>query len=884
MNIIEIEKNMEDMMKNYSKEEFIFDLLLAYGTPKATITLLKTGKHNLSKKDNEIILKRKLFFQIVNNADLHETIDLLQKDSATKRYSPRFIVVTDYETLLAVDTKTDEHLDTKIKDIAKRYDFFLPWAGIEKHRHINENPADRKAAEKMAKLYDEILVENSIVDEERIHALNVFLSRLLFCFFAEDTNIFDNKIFTNSIASHTQNDGSDFGTYLDMLFDVLNSEGRTTYPEYLQRFPYVNGGLFAKKQWIPIFTTRSRKIIIECGELDWSKINPDIFGSMMQAVVHPSERGSLGMHYTSVPNIMKVIEPLFLNDLKKEFEQNKSNKKKLQELLSRIANIKFFDPACGSGNFLIITYKELRRLEVKIIKELGVFAFPGINLFQFYGIEIDDFAHEIAKLSLYLAEHQMNIEFQEEFGKVNPTLPLKTGGNIICANATRVDWEDVCPKNENDEIYILGNPPYLGTRNQEKEHKEDMAFVFDEIKDYKKLDYISCWFLLGAEYIQRLNGKLAFVSTNSICQGEQVALIWPLILKNNLEIFFAHQSFKWTNSARKNAGVTVVIIGIRNTSNNNKIIYGNNQYSIVKNINSYLTAGDNIYIKTRSKPLSKIPEMCYGNYTGGCNELILSPNEMRKIVNSDPNSYKFIRRFIGSAEFIKGQERYCLWIRNEDLSQAVSINEVNLRIEAVKKNRLSSKDENIQKLAQRPHQFRDLNETDNSTIIVPITSSERRQYIPCGFLGMGNIIPNSAQAIYNAEPWIFGVISSRIHMVWIRAVCGSLETRIRYSSALGYNTFPISSLTTKQKADISRHVFNILEEREKHPENTIAEMYDPDYMPTELKEVHHNLDLAVERCYRSKPFTSDEERLEYLFKLYEQMIDEEKNINYKINF
>ena len=426
MNIEQVKSGISTLLENFNKEEFIFDLLLAYGLPKSTITLLKKGRHNLSKQNGRIILKRKVFLQEETNADLHVTIDTLRKDPATNRYSPRFLIVTDYTTLLATDTKTNENLDIPIKDIVKHYDFFLPWAGIEKHRQGNENPADRKAAEKMAKLYDEILAENTIREPRRLHDLNVFLSRLLFCFFAEDTNIFESKLFTNSIASHTQEDGSDFGDYLDKLFEVLNNSERSDFPQYLQRFPYVNGGLFATKHWIPSFSARSRKIIIECGELNWSQINPDIFGSMMQAVVHPGERESLGMHYTSVPNIMKVIEPLFLDELREEFELNKENKRKLQSLLNRISRIKFFDPACGSGNFLIITYKELRRLEIHIIKQLGIFSFSSIPLSNFYGIEIDDFAHENAKLSLYLAEHQMNIEFKDELSNVSPTLPLKT--------------------------------------------------------------------------------------------------------------------------------------------------------------------------------------------------------------------------------------------------------------------------------------------------------------------------------------------------------------------------------------------------------------------------------------------------------------------------
>lgn len=624
---------MKNLVKNLSEEEFIFGLLLAYGIPKATVTLLKKGRHNLSKKEDQIILKKKLFFQRAHDKDLHETIDGLQKDNQTMRHNPRFIIVTDYETILAVDTKTQEHLDILIKDIAKRYDFFLPWAGMEKHRHQGEHPADRKAAEKMAKLYDGIMAENDISDIQRMHNLNVFLSRLLFCFFAEDTGIFEESLFTDSVASHTRADGEDLDVYLTKLFTVLNMREaeRANLPDHFCKFPYVNGGLFKETHWIPKFSAKSHRIIIECGDLDWSKINPDIFGSMLQSVAHKGQRASLGMHYTSVPNIMKVVEPLFLDNLKEEFEKNRHNKKRLQELLARMGRIKFFDPACGSGNFLIITYKELRRLEMEIIRELGSLSLSGIHLEQFYGIEIDDFAHTIAKLSLYLAEHQMNTEFLEKIGRAIPTLPLKESGHIVCDNATRIDWEKVCSKHDGDEIYIFGNPPYSGSRNQNQEQKEDMKSVLKT--EYKSLDYIACWFALAGGYTRKeiktftnkgrlldfssgselpLYGenfssarvKFAFVTTNSVSQGEQVALLWPRVLRGDLEIFFAHQSFKWENNAKGNAGVTVAIIGVQNISNEPKRIYREGSYTEVKRISPYLTGGSFVQIKRRSAPLS----------------------------------------------------------------------------------------------------------------------------------------------------------------------------------------------------------------------------------------------------------------------------------------
>lgn len=882
MTIAQIETNLRELIEKFSPQTFIFDLLLGYGFPKSTLARLEKGDLNQLESKGELTLRKQLFFKVALGDELHALIDELANDQKVSKSTPRFIIVTDYETLLAVDTKTKDTLDIKLLDLTKHYDFFLPWAGMERAQHKDENPADVKAAEKMAKLYDEIVKENSPKTKEEVHALNVFLTRLLFCYFAEDTNIFEDNQFTKAIHSHTQTDGSDLDSYLQRLFDVLNTEKRdNSLPEYLKAFPYVNGGLFRDRFALPKFTMKSRNIMIEVGTLNWSEINPDIFGSMIQAVVTPEHRGGMGMHYTSVPNIMKVIEPLFLNDLYEEFEQSKENKTKLANLHKRLTNLKIFDPACGSGNFLIIAYKELRKLEMKIFKQIDLifgqrsFVFSEIKLSQFYGIELDDFAHEVAILSLWLAEHQMNLEFFREFGRTSPTLPLHQGGNIVQGNATRLNWEDVCPKEYGDEIYILGNPPYIGTRNQDKEHKDDMFYVLGKIKNYKVLDYIACWFFKGASYIKDFNAKLSFVSTNSISQGDQVAVLWSNIFDLQIDIAFAYQSFKWKNNAKDNAGVTVVIVGLENQHKQMKKLFINNFINLVPNINGYLVAGANICVERRNRPFTDIPKMSYGNYTGGCDELFLSPVEKDTLLEHYPEAIKFIRKLSGSAEFIQNKERYCLWIKDSDLNEALAIEDIKNRIDQVRINRISSKDESLNKLAQRPHQFRDTNEAKNSSIIIPIVSSERRKYIPIGFLDKEYIIPNSAQAIYDAEPWIFGVISSYLHNLWVKSVGGSLETRIRYSSVLCYNTFPFPAISEQQKEVITEHVFNILQEREQHSEKTLAQLYDPDKMPADLKEAHHQLDLAIERCYRVKPFESDEERLEYLFKLYEEMTAKE---------
>jgi hypothetical protein len=659
MNIAQIEKNLQKLMKAFNKESFIYELLLAYGSPKASITRLQKGNLNLSKNDGEIIWKKKLFFKEEYKEDLHITVSEIAKKI---KHNERFVIVTDYKLLLAIDTKTDDKLDIELKDLPKHYDFFLPWAGMEKATHANENPADVKAAEKMAKLFDEIKKDNPDDSPEFIHGLNVFLSRLLFCFFAEDTNIFKDGQFTNAIASHTQADGSDLNVYLDKLFEVLNTanKDRTNLPSYLSEFPYVNGGLFEKKLKTPTFTRRSRQAIIDSGELDWSAINPDIFGSMIQAVITPEHRGGLGMHYTSVPNIMKVIEPLFLNDLYEAFEKAEGNPKKLNELLHRLSKLKIFDPACGSGNFLIIAYKELRRLEIKIIQHLQalqkaadgfkrrnepillfeipkaqlelaasfqVELFSRIQLNQFYGIELDDFAHEIAQLSLWLAEHQMNVEFKKEFGQSNPTLPLKEAGQITHGNACRIDWESVCPKKKDDEIYILGNPPY--------------------------------------------------------------------------------------NNAKSKAAVICIIVGLRNKSERPKFLFAKDRKIVAANISPYLIDYKNLYINKRSRPLSKLPEMTYGNKAVYGEHLILSDVERDQFIKKYPEDLRFIKQLVSAGDFLNGGIRWCIWINDNELSTALKNDDIRTRIERVRNDRLESKDSGANELAQRSHQFRDTTTTVN---------------------------------------------------------------------------------------------------------------------------------------------------------------------------
>jgi type I restriction-modification system DNA methylase subunit len=876
MNIAQIENQLAELIKNFNEETFIYDLLLAYNLPKATITRLQKGTANLSKVEGEVSLKKKLFFKEVYNEDLHLSITNIVKEI---KHNQRFVIVTDYKTVLAKDTKMGITLDIPLTDLPKNYDFFLPWAGMEKAQHQDENPADIKAAVKMAKLFDEIKSDNTDNSPEFLHSLNIFLSRLLFCFFAEDSEIFEDNQFSNAIASHTQKDGSDLKKYLDTLFEVLNTpkSKRTGLPEYLNAFPYVNGGLFAEKHGTPNFSSVSRKAIIESGSLSWADINPDIFGSMFQAVNHADARGTLGQHFTSVPNIMKVIEPLFLNDLKKEFENARGNNKKLNQLLYRLKNIKIFDPACGSGNFLIIAYKELRRLEMEIFKEMGSLALSEISLSQFYGIEIDDFAHEIAILALWLTKHQMNVEFFKEFGRTNPTLPLIDAGNIVQGNACRLDWEEVCPKGKDDEIYILGNPPYLGARTQNSFQKEDVTIVFGNIKGINSLDYITCWFFKGAMYIQSIGSSAcSFVSTNSICQGEQVSLFWPNILKLGIEISFAHKPFIWTNNAKNKAAVYVVIIGVRNNSSNVKTIFYDGLEKKVKNISPYLTDNNNTIVYKKSSPPIGMPQLVYGNQAIEGGFLIMSKEEKEAIVLNDNRSSKFFRPLYGAEDFMKNQSRWCLWIKEEEVDDALLIDEIKERINNVRKFR-STGGQVAKSLVTIPYRFRYIHGAKSSILVLPRTASERREYIPVGFMNAESVITDAAQVIYDPEPYIFSLLSSKIHITWVKAVAGRLKMDPRYSNSLCYNAFPFPLFSKQRKEELTQCTLNIIDERLKRSEKTLAQLYDPDKMPEGLREVHLQNDLAVERCYRSTPFSSDEERLEYLFKLYEKMIQEEKD-------
>lgn len=860
MKSTEIQNSVQNIIDNFSKEEFIYDLLIAYGISKTSVTRLKKGDYNLSEIEGEILYKKKIFFKVEASDKLLSTIDEISKENRILKQKPRFTILTDFKHLVAKDLKLGKNLDVELDELPNRFDLFLPLAGSEVYNATNDNEADRNASYKMADLYDLLIEENPEIynSKEHIHELNIFLSRLLFCFFAEDTEIFEeDSIFTNTLAQHTAVNGKDTHTFLNDLFDRLNTKNAEKYPDYLKRFEYVNGGLFKDKINSPVFTLKARKTLIDLGELQWKDINPDIFGSMIQAVVIPDYRSDLGMHYTSVTNILKLIKPFFLDELYEGFE-NATTIKQLRKLIIRLSEIKFFDPACGSGNFLIITYKEIRLLEIKILEKIidlepnPTIEFTQIQLSQFYGIEIDDFAHEMAILSLWLAEHQMNRVFEDtlfDYGKSKPILPLKQAGQITQGNATREDWRTVCPISKTDEVYVIGNPPYLGYSRQDDDQKEDMKIVFSRVNNYKKLDYIACWFYKATEYIQNTKGKYAFVTTNSITQGEQVVLLWPLILNKEQEIGFAHQSFKWINNAKGNAGVAVVIIGVRNIENADKFLHNKNLKQNVKNISPYLTNTVNVYVSSRSNPLSNLPTMIKGSSPGDNGNLLLDQEEKDTLISQNPKAEKFIKKYIGASEFIRGTNRFCIHITEDTAKEAYKIKALDERFEKVEIFRLNSKKQATQKKAENPHFFDEDKHQNGEFILVPQTGSERREYIPIGYFDDSYVPSNATRVIYKVQPWLFGVISSRMHIVWVKAVAGRLKMDMQYSNTLCYNTFPFPNITNKQKENLNLYVFAILDERAKHPSKTMAQMYNPDTMPKGLLQAHQELDIAIEQCY-----------------------------------
>lgn len=896
MAITEIEDRITDIINQGNSDQFIYDFLSVYDFPKATITKLRKGTNNLAKEPGEVYLKNRLYYKRTDHDLMQSFVDV--KDKVNQLGSkPRYIMVTDFKNILAEDTKTGDTLDVEFERLPQKFEFFLAWNGIEKADFDKENPADIRAAERFAKLYDVVVKDNPNATR---HGLNLFLIRVLFCLFAEDTDIFEKNIFTNRLKELTKPDGSDLDSFISKLFGVLDVEKKarpSSTPSWLADFPYVDGDLFVDAHEHLKFTEHSRKLIIDAGEkLEWDQINPDILGSMIQAVASEDSRSHLGMHYTSVPNIMKVIKPLFLDDLRKSFEDAKGNEKKLNELYDRIGKIKFMDPACGSGNFLIITYKELRQLEIDILRELNHMGIatmyvPSATLDQFYGIEIDDFACDVTRLSLWIAEHQMNKQLHKEIADaIRPTLPLQHAGAIVCGNALRIDWNQVLPHQKDDEIYLFGNPPYLGAKFQSKEQKEDLKEALFANAKYKKLDYITGWFSKGTNYVGSSKAKLGFVTTNSITQGEQVSLFWPQIL-SKVKIIFAYKSFKWENNAKNNAGVTVVIIGLGSEKAEKKI-YNGNIYEQAENISPYLTNSQDIIVSKSKDSLWSLPKLVLGSMPRDGGNLILTKEEVDKLYKNPNLDKSIVREYLGSSELINGKIRYCLWMNQKEYEKNKSIQLIQDKVLRTKKFRQSAKALSTQRTALTPWEFVQKGEyvkaygedakTGKTTIIIPKVSSENRSYIPMGVVDSSVIVSDLGLAIYNSPLWLLGLLESRMHMTWLRAIGGKLETRYRYSAGLVYNTFPVPDLSTRRKNEIEELVWKILDIRDEEG-GTLAELYgsplaekNPKPMNPRLLAAHQELDQVVDRAYRDRPFKDDNERLSLLLKMYSKKINEEK--------
>jgi len=820
----------------------------------------------------------------------------------TDKELPKYILVSDFARFRLYDLDNNTQQEFKINDFVNHVGLFSEIAGYKKRTYKEQDPVNIEAAELMGKLHDKLKAIGYTG-----HYLELYLVRLVFCLFADDTNIFEKGIFYDYLDLRTEEDGSDLAGHLAQLFDVLNTpkENRlTNLDENLEAFPYVNGKLFEERLPTAAFDKEMRKFLLDCALLDWGKISPAIFGSLFQSVMDEKARRNLGAHYTSEKNILKVIKPLFLDELWKEFEKvKKESRASVEKFHNKISKLRFFDPACGCGNFLIIAYRELRFLEIEVIKillkdiinkqqaitDIGIYF--QIDVDRFYGIEYEEFPAQIAQVAMWLIDHQMNMLASETFGEYYVRLPLKKSATIKHGNALQVDWQsliDPMPWEKEQPRYhfILGNPPFIGKTWQNDSQRKDIELIFSGVNSAGLLDYVTCWYIKAAQYMEKMNvleekglpkTRTAFVSTNSISQGEQVAILWnELFNKYNIKIHFAHRTFRWTNEAKGRAAVHCVIIGFANFDVNEKLIY---EYDDInsephevksKNINPYLVDSKDILIKRRSNPICAVPQMIWGNKPVDGGHLIFTSEEKEDFIKKEPLSKTYFKKFIGGQEFIQGKERWCIWLVDISPSELRRMKFVLERIELVKETRLKSPDVGARKLADRPSQFRDLL-NPKSFIAIPEVSSERRKYIPIGFLTDEAIASNKLQMIPNANLWHFGILTSNMHMTWTRNVCGRMKSDYSYSNSIVYNNFPWPENTTdKQKDSVEKAAQAVLDARLSFPDSSLADLYDPNTMPPILVKAHQHLDKAVDLCYRSQPFINETKRIEFLFELYDK--------------
>lgn len=909
MNAVEIEEEVSKLVERpFDPVEFPFQFLEAFGNKPATIKRLRDG-HTNSSDLGGVLQRSNIHIAVAEQGNVSATLTALKASPATARAKAQFVLATDGQVIEAEDIESGETVACAFTDLPEYFGFFLSLAGISTVKQVRDSSFDIRATSRLNKLYIELLRENrEWGTAERRPDMNHFMARLIFCFFAEDTDIFNGTgLFTSTVDQMSEKDGSNTHEVIAEIFRAMNTPIKDRQAvgirPYANMFPYVNGGLFSGSLEVPRFTRIARAFLFQIGSLKWTQINPDIFGSMIQAVADDEERGALGMHYTSRPNILKVLDPLFLDSLREQLEEAGDNSRKLLNLRNRMARIRVFDPACGSGNFLVIAYKEMREIEAEINKrrdEQG--RASDIPLTNFRGIELRDFPAEVARLALIIAEFQCDVLHRGQKLALAEFLPLNAENWITCGNALKLDWVSICPptgtgvrligddlfetpldqaqidfENEGGETYICGNPPYLGSTWQSQDQKSEIkALVNGRMSAPGFLDYVAGWFLKAAALIQTTGAEAAFVSTNSICQGQMVPLFWPIIFKSGCEIAFAHTSFKWNNLASNNAGVSVVIVGLRQKGTKPRRLYeeasdGTISVREADKLSPYLVLGTDVSINKESKPISLLPEMEFGNKPSDGGNLLLDYHSFSALNMSPDDKNKFIRRIMGSDEFINGKPRFCVWIMDSDLREAEQIPELKSRIDNVRALRLASRDKGANALARRAHQLKLMRIGNRQTIIVPGVSSERRPYLTAGIVDEFTTLTNAAFGIYDGDLWSFSIVSSKLHLVWIQTVCGQLETRLRYSNTMGWNTFPLPTLTDKNKEDLTRCAEDILLAREAHFPATIAELYDPENMPDDLREAHERNDEVLERIYIGRRFKNDTERLEKLFELYTKM-------------
>ena len=800
---------------------------------------------------------------------------------------PRYVLVSDFANFRLYDLDDGSEHNFALKDLHRHLRLFGFVAGYQSRVFKDQAPANILAAGRMGLLHDALRD-----DGYTGHKLEVLLVRLLFCLFAEDTGLFEpRRRFQDWIEQRSEPDGSDLGGLLAMLFDVLNTpynDRQKGLDEQLAGFPYVNGKLFDERLSPAAFNATMRERLLDACGLDWSQISPAIFGALFQSIMDDKARRNLGAHYTSEKNILKLIGPLFMDELRAEFDKVKGSRPKLHEFHEKLAGLKFLDPACGCGNFLVIAYRELRLLELDVIEALyqkdqaaGQFSDPRLlikcNVDQFYGIEIEEFPAQIAQLALWLVDHQLNLRVSELFGNPFERLPLTKSATIVHGNALRIDWNDVVPAKELN--FILGNPPFVGHHYRSAEQKADQAHVMREISAQGVVDFVANWYVKAADYIQP-NSKIecAFVSTNSITQGEQVGLLWPLLLSKGIKIHFAHRTFQWSNEARGQAAVHCVIVGFGLSESNEKIIFdyqtllGEPSVIHATNINPYLVDGPDVVLTNRSQPVCDVPRMSWGNKPTDGGHLILSPEEKDELLAQEPMAAQFIRPFMSGGDFINGVQRFCLWLVDAEPQQLKSLPQVMARVEAVRQTRLASKAASTRKYAQYPTLFRQIAQPDSDYLAIPEVSSERREFIPIAFLSSNVICSNKIQFVPGATTFHFGVLNSSMHMAWVRAVCGRLESRLSYSNTIVYNNFPWPDAPSdKQGTAIEEAAQRVLDARVAFPDSTLADLYDPITMPPALVKAHQQLDRAVDAAYGRRSFQTDAERVAFLFERYQHL-------------